>query len=310
MKKFAFIFPGQGSQKLNMGVDFVENFNVAKDIFEQASDIVNIDISSIVKNEEALKDPVNTQVALFTVSTAILAVLKKENPKIINDFCLGHSLGEYTALVASGVLKIDDALKLIKNRATFMKECVENIKGSMCAIIGVDRVVVEKLVEKSKQEGEILVCANYNSNIQTVVSGEVDVVNRLIENAKEQGIKKAVLLPVAGAFHSPLMNLANDKLKKYITETKFNTPSKKFISSQNGKIIDNPDIIKSNLENQIISQVDWVAAVNTAVKMGTTDFIEVGSGQVLCGLVSKIHDSVKTKAINDISSLEEVVKFY
>jgi [acyl-carrier-protein] S-malonyltransferase len=303
MKKFAFVFPGQGSQKLNMGLDFFENFTLAKQIIEEASDIVNIDILNVVKDEQSLKDAVNTQVALFTVSIAILECLKKEKPLLSVDFYLGHSLGEYTSLVVSGVLNFKDSLLLIKKRAELMKECTQKVEGSMAAVIGVERDFIENLVENTKINNEILVCANYNSKVQTVVSGEVQAVARLVQKAKEQGVK-AVLLPVAGAFHSPLMEFANSQLQKYIENTSFSKPKTSFISSQNTEIVLNENIIKENLKNQIISKVDWVGAVNTAIKNKATHFVEVGSGQVLCGLIAKIDESVHSKPINDISSFE------
>lgn len=282
-----FIFPGQGSQKVGTGLDFVANFKQSKEVFEKVSEYSNLDIFSIVNDEKLMND--NAQIVNFTVSIAILEAVKYENKKTINELCsfvAGHSLGEYSALVAAEVLSLQFATTLIVSRAKLMKECCEQNSGSMAAVIENDITKVEKLVELSRLDGKILVCANYNSNSQVVISGHNECIENAILNSKNLEIKRAIKLNVSGAFHSPLMMQANDLLAKEIEKVEFNNPSTNFISSSNANIYNKGDEIKNMLKNQIILPVCWTKTLQKLSEF-VKSFHEIGSGEVLCGLVAK-----------------------
>ena len=305
----AFIFPGQGSQVLGMGRSFYDTYQVAREVFQEVDDSLEYKLSDIIFGQDLslLSATQNTQPALMTVSVAILKVLEKETKKSISDLCsvvAGHSLGEYSALVACGVMSLSDAAKVLKVRGNSMAVACPVGLGAMAAIIGADRQMVEKLIEISTQCNEILVFANDNSIGQIVISGHLSAVDRAIEKSSEVGIKRVIKLPVSGPFHSPLMNSAKDKVSYVLNDLHFANPLVRFVANVTAAFEDDPVKIKSLLVDQITSNVKWTQSIQLLEKNGINEFIEIGSGKVLSGLVKRTVQNVVTKNIENISDLE------
>ena len=282
----ALIFPGQGSQKIGMGKDLYDNYAIAKDVFLRVDDALDFKLSELIFNgeQEELNNTSNAQPAIMATSIAYFEVLKKLG--LINidtvKFMAGHSLGEYSALCASGVLTLEDTAKLLKSRGMYMMQaCVEN-SGTMAALIGVDYA-------KAKIIADDCGCfvGNSNSPAQIVLSGSITAVEEACEVAKKQGVKRAVILPVSGAFHSPLMQSAADKMVDIVNNTKFMMPNVDVISNLTAKTYENTDEIKDLLIKQITNTVKWQESVCYMNENGASKFIEVGFGNVLSGLVKK-----------------------
>ena len=280
-----YIFPGQGSQFTGMCHDLFIKYDNVKPLFKRAETILGFDISKIMfeGTKEELTQTKVTQPAIFIHSMAILKVLEDSFKP---DLVAGHSLGEFSSLVAAGVLNFEDGLRLVSIRAKAMQKSCENTNGTMAAILGLDNSIIEEIC--SNIEGTV-VPANYNCPGQVVISGEVSAVKNACEKLSEAGARRALILPVGGAFHSKLMNDAKDELSKAINETSFNSPICPIYQNVNGKPEHLVDNIKRNLISQLTSPVKWTQSVNKMIDDGCQDFIEIGPGKVLQGLIKKIN---------------------
>jgi len=280
-----YIFPGQGSQFTGMCHDLFLEYDQVKPLFNQAEEILGFDISKIMfeGTKEDLTQTKVTQPAIFIHSMAILEVLKDSfKPNLV----AGHSLGEFSALVAAGVLNYEDGLKLVSIRAKAMQKSCEKTNGTMAAILGLENSIIEDIC--SGIDG-IVVAANYNCPGQVVISGEINAVKAACEKLSEAGARRALILPVGGAFHSELMSDAKDELTKAINETSFSSPICPIYQNVNGLPEISVDNIKNNLISQLTSPVKWTQSVNKMIEDGCMNFIEIGPGKVLQGLVKKIN---------------------
>lgn len=288
----AYIFPGQGAQFVGMGLDLYENHSTAQELFEKANEILGFSITDMMfeGTAEDLKETKVTQPAIFLHSVILSKVL---GDTFKPDMVAGHSLGEFSALVANGTLNFEDGLRLVSQRALAMQKACEMQPSTMAAVLGLDDEVVEKIC--ADVEG-IVVPANYNCPGQLVISGEVDAVNIACEKLKEAGARRALLLPVGGAFHSPLMEPAREELAAAIEATQFNMPSCPIYQNVTTTAVSNADEIKKNLILQLTAPVKWTQSVQQMVKDGATSFVEVGLGKVLQGLVKKISPEAETSS--------------
>lgn len=286
MKK-AYIFPGQGSQFPGMGKDLYENNAGAKALFEQANDLLGFRISDTLFNgtEEELKQTRITQPAIFLHSVILASTLSDFNP----DMVAGHSLGEFSALVANKTLSFESGLKLVYQRAMAMQQACELNKGTMAAILNLDDQVVENICAEITARGNTVVAANYNCPGQLVISGSIDGITEACEKLKAAGAKRALVLPVGGAFHSPLMEPARIELEAAINSTEFNTPVCPVYQNVTASAVSDPAAIRKNLIAQLTAPVKWTQSVQNMVQDGASQFVEVGPGKVLQGLVKKIH---------------------
>ncbi len=279
----AYIFPGQGAQFSGMGKDLYENSAIAKELFEQANDILGFRITDIMfdGSAEDLKQTKVTQPAVFLHSVILAKTLNNFKP----DMVAGHSLGELSALVANQTLSFEDGLKLVSQRALAMQKACEMEPSTMAAVLGLEDSVVEKICRKI--DG-IVVPANYNCPGQLVISGSTGAVTLACEKLKEAGAKRALMLPVGGAFHSPLMKPAEEELATAISATDFHQPVCPVYQNVNAAAVSNPEEIQQNLIAQLTAPVKWAQSVQQMIADGATQFIEVGPGKVLQGLVKKI----------------------
>ena len=289
----AYVFPGQGAQFTGMGKDLFENYPVAKEMFESANQILGYDITKIMfeGSEEDLRQTKVTQPAIF-LHSVILAKVLGEN--FSPEMTAGHSLGEFSALVAAGALSFEDGLKLVYSRAMAMQKACEQNPSTMAAILGLEDEKVEEVL--AGIEGEIVVAANYNSPGQLVISGSNTGIEKACEQLKAAGAKRALPLKVGGAFHSPLMEPARVELAAAIESTHFSTPICPIYQNVDGKPYSDPEQIKKNLILQLTSPVRWTQTVQNMVADGGTLFTEVGPGTVLQGLVKKIAPQVEASS--------------
>lgn len=286
----AYIFPGQGAQFSGMGKNLYDNSSTAKELFHQANEILGFDISKTMfeGTAEELKETKVTQPAIFLHST-ILAKIMGDNFK--PDMVAGHSLGEISALVANGTLEFTDGLSLVYKRALAMQKACEITPSTMAAVLGLEDRIVESICENTPGT---VVAANYNCPGQLVISGDTQAVEKACESLKEAGARRALILPVGGAFHSPLMEPAREELAAAIESTKFSTPSCPIYQNVSTFAVTDPSEIKKNLMNQLIAPVKWTQSVQNMIKDGATKFIEVGPGNVLQGLIKKINKDAAT----------------
>ena len=310
MEKIAFVFPGQGSQKVGMGKDLIEKYTEAKYLLEKANSVLKKDRINISRlcfqgPEEELKNTANAQPAILTISVILFRLIQRYNIKPI--VVAGHSLGEYSALVASSSIKFEDAVKLVRRRGEYMQNATPIGTGSMLAIIGLKEVEVIKLCQEVNNLG-IVEIANYNSPTQIVVSGEIKPLEKLMEIAKARGARKAIPLKVSAPFHSSLMELAKNKLANYLGNIDIRDPQIPLICNVNADYVRNREEVRSALIEQMTHPVKWVDIIKKMNLEGINYFIELGPGKVLGGLIKQILPQAKIFNVFDSISLEEVVE--
>lgn len=284
----AYIFPGQGAQFSGMGLDLYNNSAIAKELFEKADEILGFPITKIMfeGTPEELKQTKVTQPAIFLHSVILAKVLGDDfKPEMV----AGHSLGELSALVANGVLTFEDGLRLVSKRALAMQKACEAQESTMAAVLGLDDAVVE---ETCASVDGIVVAANYNCPGQLVISGDIQAIDKACELLTEKGARRALKLPVGGAFHSPLMEPAREELAAAIEATTFSEPTCPVYQNVVAKAVTNPDEIKENLISQLTAPVRWTQCIQSMIADGGTEFVEVGPGKVLQGLMRKIDRTV------------------
>ena len=305
MSKKAFVFPGQGSQFVGMGKDVYHMYPEAKDIFDRANEIMGLDLAKICFSgpEEKLKQTQITQPAIYVHSMAVYEILKNKNCQ--PDAVAGHSLGEYSALVAAGALSFEDGLKLVKIRGELMQKAGIERPGTMAALIGLDPDQVNDICMSVKDVG-IVCAANYNSPGQVAISGEVEAVHAAMEVAKEQGARRAVELVVSGAFHSPLMQAAQDGLAQALGETNICDTQMPIYSNVSASATNAAIKIRDLLFKQLSHPVRWVEIIQNMTAAGINVFYEVGPGKVLTGLIKRIDNNVTGSAIGDIDTIEKL----
>jgi [acyl-carrier-protein] S-malonyltransferase len=286
----AYIFPGQGAQFSGMGLDLYENSPIAQELFEKANDILGFHITDIMfeGSAEDLKETKVTQPAIFLHSVILAKTL---GDSIKPDMVAGHSLGEFSALVAAGALTFEDGLKLVSQRAQAMQKACELQPSTMAAVVGLEDEIVEKVC--SQIEG-VVVAANYNCPGQLVISGDIEAINKACSAMKDAGARRALVLPVGGAFHSPLMEPAREELAAAIENTTFSKPNCPIYQNVTATAITDENEIKANLISQLTAPVRWTQSVQQMIKDGATSFTEVGPGKVLQGLVKKINREAET----------------
>lgn len=298
----AFVFPGQGSQEVGMGQALVQNYPVARQLFEQADEILGFSLSRLCFEgpAEALNDTINTQPAIFVTSIAALEVLRAEGYQVKPNFVAGHSLGEYSAYVAAGVLNFADGVRLVRERGRLMKKAGELSPGGMAAIIKLSDEVVAGICEQvSTSGGGVLQVANYNSPGQVVISGENAAVDKGIELAKEAKAKRALKLPVSIAAHSELMRVVADEFRQAVDATPLNLPEIPIIANITARPLLTLEAIREEMEGQLTSSVRWTDSIEWMVDQGVTKFVEMGPRDVLTGLIRRINKAVKTQAVGD-----------
>lgn len=307
MTKIAFIFPGQGSQTVGMGQQLIENNSESKKIYESADQQLGFSLSDIMLNgpAEELTKTYHAQPALLTTSTMIAKMLMEAG--ITPDYTAGHSLGEYSALVASGAMSFEDAVLLVHRRGLFMNEAVPAGEGAMAAILGLDTTTLGEVTQKVSQAGDIVQIANLNCPGQVVISGTVEGVKKASEQAKEAGAKRAIPLTVSGPFHSELMRPAAHKLDEAIHSINLSTAKPPIISNVTALPVEDAADVKALLVEQLYSPVRWEESIQQMLDLGVNVFIECGPGKVLTGLVKKIDRSVTTYCVYDEASLHQVI---
>ena len=292
----AFVFPGQGAQFVGMGKDLYDTNPVAKKLFDKADEILGFSITNVMFNgtDDELKQTKVAQPAVFLHSVATALCLGDEfKPSMV----AGHSLGEFSALVAAGALSFEDGLRLVSTRAMAMQKACEAAPGTMAAVIGLADDVIENICAEISNGDEVVVAANYNCPGQLVISGTVEAVNAACAKLKEAGAKRALPLKVGGAFHSPLMAPAKDELQKAIEATEFKTPCCPVYQNVDGKPYTDPAKIKANLIAQLTSSVRWTESVKNMIADGADDFTECGPGKALQGMIGRIDKSVSAHGV-------------
>jgi [acyl-carrier-protein] S-malonyltransferase len=307
MGKVAFVFPGQASQYPGMGKELADTYPVAKSVFDEADKALGFSISKMCfeGSEEDLKLTENTQPAILTCSVATYRILEEKG--LAPDFVAGHSLGEYSALVAIGALKFADAVRLVHKRGKYMQEAVPAGKGAMAAIMGLSPAVVADVCKRAA-DGQVCAPANLNSPEQTVISGHADAVKRAVELASQAGAKRATILAVSAPFHSALMMPAQEKLARDLEKTHFSELRVPLVTNVDADTIETAEQAREALVRQVSTAVRWEESVRLLIEEGVNTFVEVGPGKVLSGLLRQIERSVATLNVEDEKSLQKTVE--
>lgn len=307
MGKIAFVFPGQGAQAVGMGKDVYDALPNSRAVFEKGDEVLGFPLSKLIFEgpDSELKQTVNTQPALLTASVAYLEALREQELK--PDYVAGHSLGEYSALVAAGVLSYEDAVTLVRLRGRFMEEAVPGGQGAMAAVLGAEREALAVLCQNVSDESGVVELANVNCPGQIVVSGSQEGVNGVVQRVKEAGGKRAIPLEVSGPFHSSMMRAAADRLAEELKKVTFNTPNVPVIVNVTASPVTDPEEIRELLVRQVYSPVLWQDSIEWLIADGVDTFVEIGSGSVLAGLIRKIDKTVKVININTLESVQTVL---
>ena len=310
MSKTAFLFPGQGSQSVGMGKELADNFSVARQVFEEADQALGFSISNLCFEgpEEELRKTVNTQPAILTVSVATLRVLQQAG--ISFDITAGHSLGEYSALVASGVLDFADAVRLVNKRGQYMQEAVPLGEGAMAAVMGMEREKVVEICAEVEKEAGAVQAVNFNCPGQIVIAGKTAAVEKAAAALKAAGAKRAIMLPVSAPFHSTLLQPAAEKLALELDKVSFREPKLPVVANVTGKISTNSAEIKQLLVTQAANPVLWEDCVATVAAYGATVSVEIGPGKVLTGFTKKIAPEIVTLNVEDMESLQKTLDYF
>ena len=306
--KRAFLFPGQGAQIVGMGKDIYEKYDEAKKIYDKASEISGMDIKKLCFEgpEEELNKTENTQISILTTSLAILEVLKSKG--IEAEITCGLSLGEYCALIYSGMISFEDGIKLIKKRGYYMGNLIPDEEYSMAAVIGLDSAKIEEICKELKDSGKFVVPANYNCSTQTVVSGEKEAVEIAIEKLKEAGAKRVIPLKTSGPFHTEKLIEAKKAYEKELENVTFNKGNVKVIKNLDGTYYNENDNAKEILAKHIISSVRFDRAIKLMQEENVDEYVEIGPGRTLTGFVKKDNKEAKTYNINSLESLEKYLE--
>ena len=304
MGKIAFVFPGQGAQAVGMGKDAYEKHEAARAIFEQADAALGYSLTDLILEgpEEVLKQTAHTQPALLTVSTALLQAVQEKGLKA--DYVAGHSLGEYSALVAAQSLTFQDAVQLVRSRGLFMEEAVPGGQGAMAAVLGAERGALAELCKQITSEGSSVELANVNCPGQIVISGTAAGVQAVAERGKEAGAKRVIPLEVSGPFHSSLMKPAAERLAHKLAEAAIAPAAIPVVANVTAELVTASEDIRMLLAEQVYSPVLWEDSIQYLIEQGVDTFVEIGSGSVLSGLIKKIDKTVRIITLNSLEAIE------
>ena len=306
--KLAFLFPGQGSQSVGMGLDLYDNSPAAREVFKTTDDVLGRPLSKMMFEgpSEELSNTVNSQPALLTTSLASLAATKEKFAGLLDrdvEFMAGHSLGEYTALAASGVIDLPDAVWLVQERGRLMQEACDDNPGAMAAVLGLDEDVVEAVCRETGTQ-----IANINAPGQIVISGEKDAIRSAVEKSSEKGAKKSILLKVSGAFHSYLMGSAMKGMQQALDSVQFRNPDTPIIANCTAKPMRTSTEIKEELAQQLCGCVRWEDSIKYMVSLGVSKFYEFGPGKILTNMVKRISSDAQASSVADMSAVQEIAE--